>query len=378
MYQVSIRQLIALSLFSALLAGAIAACIVDRGEVRIAEPTVIADPSVADDETNNIEIYRAVSPGVVNITSKSFTETWFGVHPQEGTGSGSIIDEQGHVLTNYHVVRGASQLEVQIENEKYSARLVGADPDNDLAVIKVNAPRNKLTIVKLGTSNGLQVGQKVLAIGNPFGLQRTLTTGIISGLERPLRDPATRRTIEGAIQTDASINPGNSGGPLLNARGEMIGINTAIYSPSGGSVGVGFAVPVDTAKKIVPDLIAKGYVSYPWLGVSTMPLNRRIAGAFDLPVAEGIIIGEVYRGSGAAAAGLRGAQARETIYGGIALDRLGDVILSIDGQQVRNTDDLQRVLKNKEPGQTVQVEVLRNNGRVTLPVRLSERPQELR
>ncbi|HET9531944.1 MAG TPA: trypsin-like peptidase domain-containing protein [Blastocatellia bacterium] len=378
MYQVSIRQLIALSLFSALLAGAIAACIVDRGDVRIAEPTVIADPSVADDETNNIEIYRAVSPGVVNITSKSFTETWFGVHPQEGTGSGSIIDEQGHVLTNYHVVRGASQLEVQIENEKYSARLVGADPDNDLAVIKVNAPRNKLTIVRLGTSNGLQVGQKVLAIGNPFGLQRTLTTGIISGLERPLRDPATRRTIEGAIQTDASINPGNSGGPLLNARGEMIGINTAIYSPSGGSVGVGFAVPVDTAKKIIPDLIAKGYVSYPWLGVSTMPLNRRIAGAFDLPVAEGIIIGEVYRGSGAAAAGLRGAQARETIYGGIALERLGDVILSIDGQQVRNTDDLQRVLKNKEPGQTVQVEVLRNNGRVSLPVRLSERPQELR
>jgi S1-C subfamily serine protease len=377
MYRVSIRQLMALSLFSALLAGAIAACILDRGEMRI-EPAVIADPSVASDEQNNIEIYRAVSPGVVNITSKSYAESWFGVHPQEGTGSGSIIDEQGHVLTNYHVVRGASQLEVQIENEKYPARLVGSDPDNDLAVIKISAPRNRLTVVKLGSSEGLQVGQKVLAIGNPFGLQRTLTTGIISGLERPLRDPATRRTIEGAIQTDASINPGNSGGPLLNPRGEMIGINTAIYSPSGGSVGIGFAVPVDTAKKIIPDLIAKGYVSHPWLGVTTMPLNRRIAGAFDLPVDQGIIIGEVYRGSGAAAAGLRGAQARETIYGGIVLERLGDVILSVDGQGIKNTDDLQRALKNREPGQTVQVEILRNNERVKLPVRLSERPQETR
>ncbi|HWP42440.1 MAG TPA: trypsin-like peptidase domain-containing protein [Blastocatellia bacterium] len=377
MYRVSIKQLVALSLFSALLAVAIAACIMDRGEIPI-EPAVIADPSVADDEQNNIEIYRAVSPGVVNITSKRFTETWFGVYPQEGTGSGSIIDEQGHILTNYHVVKGASQLEVQIENEKYPARIVGTDPDNDLAVIKVNAPRNRLTVVKLGTSSGLQVGQKVLAIGNPFGLQRTLTTGIISGLERPLRDPATRRTIEGAIQTDASINPGNSGGPLLNARGEMIGINTAIYSPSGGSVGIGFAVPVDTAKKIIPDLISKGYVPHPWLGITTMPLNRRIASAFDLPVEEGIIIGNVYRGSGAAAAGLRGAQARETIWGGIALEELGDVILSVDGQRVRNTDDLQRVLKDKEPGQTVQVEVLRGNGRVTVPVRLSERPQDIR
>jgi S1-C subfamily serine protease len=193
-----------------------------------------------------------------------------------------------------------------------------------------------------------------------------------------LRDPSSRRTIEGAIQTDASINPGNSGGPLLNTRGELIGINTAIYSPSGGSVGIGFAVPVDTAKKIIPDLIAKGYVAHPWLGISTMPLNRRIAGAFELSVDEGIIIGQVYGGSGAAAAGLRGAQARETVYGGIVLERLGDVIVSIDGQRVKNTDDLQRTLKGKEPGQTVQVEVLRNSNRLTLPVRLSERPQDPR
>ena len=232
-------------------------------------------------------IYRVVSPGVVNITSKGYRRNMFGVYPTEGSGSGAIIDEQGHILTNFHVVQGARELEVQVESDKYPARLIGTDPDNDLAIIKINAPRANLTLVKLGSSQGLQVGQKVLAIGNPFGLQRTLTTGVISGLERPIQSPRTGRTIEGAIQTDASINPGNSGGPLLNARGEMIGINTQIISPNEGSVGIGFAVPVDTAKKIIPDLIAKGYVAYPWLGISSVPVNARMAAEYQLPVQEG-------------------------------------------------------------------------------------------
>jgi len=388
MYTVTARQLATLALFSALLAGAIVACIKDRPET--AKPgsgvvseiglqgTVIADPSVATDEQNNVEVYQNVSPGVVNVTSKSFAESWLGIYPQEGSGSGSIISEEGHILTNYHVVSGAQQLEVQIENEKYPATLIGGDPDNDLAVIKVSGARTRLTVVKLGTSKELRVGQKVLAIGNPFGLQRTLTTGIISGLERPLREPGSRRTIEGAIQTDASINPGNSGGPLLNSRGEMIGINTAIYSPSGGSVGIGFAVPVDIAKKIIPDLIAKGYVSYPWLGVTTMPLNRRIATAFSLPIQQGIIVGDVYRGSGAASAGLKGAQVREDFWGNISLERLGDVIVSIDRSPIANAEDLQRALKNKKPGDSVDVEVLRQGARLTVPVRLSERPQNVR
>src|SRR6185369_12784687 len=208
--------------------------------------------------------------------------------------------------------------------------------DNDLAVIKIEPSRDhRFTAVSLGSSSGLQVGQKVLAIGNPFGLQRTLTTGIISGLERPLRDPASRRTIQGAIQTDASINPGNSGGPLLNSKGEMIGINTAIYSPNGGgSVGIGFAVPVDIAKKIVPELISKGYVSRPWLGISSFPINVRIARAFDLPVNEGLMIINVARGSGAATAGLRSAALNQDFWGNTTIQRMGDVILAIDGKKI--------------------------------------------
>ena len=377
MYRVSGKQLLGLALISGLLAAVIVACAGRALDpARLIERPVIADPTVATDEQNNIEIYRTVSPAVVNITSKSYTETWYGVLPSEGSGSGSIIDAKGYILTNFHVVQGAQQLEVQIGTQKYPAKIVGTDPDNDLAVIKITPPREGVKLVKLGTSKGLEVGQKVLAIGNPFGFQSTLTTGIISGLERPIRDPATRRTLEGAIQTDASINPGNSGGPLLNAKGEMIGINTAIISPSGGSVGIGFAVPVDIANKIIPDLIDKGYVPHPWLGISTLgPLNRGIANYFNLPVEEGLIVGEVYRGSGAASAGLRGAAVRERVFGGVSLEQLGDVIVSIDGQPVRNTDELQHALRDKQPNQTVQVELVRQARKVTVPVRLSERPQ---
>jgi S1-C subfamily serine protease len=377
MYRVSAKQLVFVALFSALLAGVIVACAqraLERKAVSV-EPVAIADPTVATDEQNNIEIYRAVSPGVVNITNTGYQENFWGVFPSQGTGSGSIIDDRGYILTNYHVIQGATQLEVQVENDKFPGKVVGTDRDDDLAVIKVEVPRShRLTVVKLGTSKGLDVGQKVLAIGNPFGLQRTLTTGIISGLERPLRDQVARRTIAGAIQTDAAINPGNSGGPLLNAKGEMIGINTAIQpNAGGGSIGIGFAVPVDIANKIIPEILSKGYVSRPWLGVSTWPLDQRIAGAFRLPVAEGIIVGDVYRGSGAAAAGLRPATVRESFYG-LSLQQLGDVILAVGGRKVGNTDDLQNALQDRKPGETVDVELLRQGSRVTVPVRLSERP----
>ena len=381
MYRVSAKQLVSVALFSALLAGVIVACAqraLDHKAVSV-EPIAIADPTVATDEQNNIEIYRAVSPGVVNITNRGYQENFWGVFPSEGSGSGSIIDERGYILTNYHVIQGATQLEVQVENEKFPGKVVGTDRDDDLAVIKIEAPKGqRFTVVKLGTSKGLDVGQKVLAIGNPFGLQRTLTTGIISGLERPLRDQVARRTINGAIQTDAAINPGNSGGPLLNAKGEMIGINTAIQpNAGGGSIGIGFAVPVDLANKIIPEIISKGYVSRPWLGVSTMPLDRRIARAFELPVEEGIIVGDVYRNSGAASAGLRPATVRESIYG-ISLQQLGDVILTVGGRKVASTDDLQNALQDKKPGETVDVELLRQGRRITVPVRLSERPVEER
>ena len=381
MYRVSAKQLVFVALFSALLAGAIVACAQRALEGRAVsvEPVAIADPTVATDEQNNIEIYRAVSPGVVNITNHGYQENFWGVFPSEGTGSGSIVDERGYILTNYHVIQGATQLEVQVENDKFSGKVVGTDRDDDLAVIKIDAPRGqRLTVVKLGTSKGLDVGQKVLAIGNPFGLQRTLTTGIISGLERPLRDQVARRTINGAIQTDAAINPGNSGGPLLNAKGEMIGINTAIQpNAGGGSIGIGFAVPVDLANRIIPEIISKGYVSRPWLGVSMLPLTPRIARAFELQVEEGMIVGDVYRNSGAAAAGLRPAIVRDSIYG-MSLQQLGDVILTVGGRKVASADELQNALQDKKPGETVDVELLRQGKRVTVPVRLSERPVEER
>lgn len=381
MYRVSAKLLVSIALASALLAAIIVACgqrILERRGVPV-EPTAIADPSVATDEQNNIEIYRAYSPGVVNITSKGYQETIFGPYPSEGSGSGSIVDERGYILTNYHVVQGATQLEVQVENEKFPATVSGTDRDDDLAVVRIDARGHHLTTIKLGTSQGLEVGQKVLAIGNPFGLQRTLTTGIISGLERPLRDPAARRTINGAIQTDAAINPGNSGGPLLNSKGEMIGINTAIQaSAGGGSIGIGFAVPVDVAKKIIPEIISKGYVSRPYLGITTMPLNRQIARQLSLPVDQGLIIGDVRRGSGAAAAGLRGAVVREDFFGGLILQQLGDILVAIDGKKVASTDDLQNALQDRKPGQTVDVEVIRQGSSTTIPVRLSERPPEER
>ena len=381
MYRVSAKQLVFVALFSALLAGAIVACAQRALEGRAVsvEPVAIADPTVATDEQNNIEIYWAVSLGVVNITNHGYQENFWGVFPSEGTGSGSIVDERGYILTNYHVIQGATQLEVQVENDKFSGKVVGTDRDDDLAVIKIDAPRGqRLTVVKLGTSKGLDVGQKVLAIGNPFGLQRTLTTGIISGLERPLRDQVARRTINGAIQTDAAINPGNSGGPLLNAKGEMIGINTAIQpNAGGGSIGIGFAVPVDLANRIIPEIISKGYVSRPWLGVSMLPLTPRIARAFELQVEEGMIVGDVYRNSGAAAAGLRPAIVRDSIYG-MSLQQLGDVILTVGGRKVASADELQNALQDKKPGETVDVELLRQGRRVTVPVRLSERPVEER
>jgi len=385
MYRVTGRQLVFFAVLTAVLTGLVLK-VVQRASLErrigdVIEPTAIADPSVATEEQNNIQIYHSVSPGVVNITNRGYQRNFWGIFPSEGSGSGSIIDAEGHILTNFHVIQNARQLEVQIENNKYPATIVGTDRDDDLAVIKVDSPKTRLTVVKLGTSTGLEVGQKVLAIGNPFGLQRTMTRGIISGLERPIRDPVSRRTIEGAIQTDASINPGNSGGPLLNDRGEMIGINTMIYSTTGsqstaGSIGIGFAVPVDLAKKIIPTLISKGYVPRPWLGVSAMPLAPNIVQAFDLPVTEGMLVGDVYRGTGGASAGLRGAVITESFFGGATLQQIGDIIVSIDGQPVRSTDEFEHVLDNRKAGEVVQVGVYRDGRKMTVPVKLTEHPRD--
>lgn len=339
----------------------------------------LTDPSVATDEKNNQEVYRAMSPGVVNITTTTLVRDFFAVYETTaGSGSGSIIDKEGHILTNFHVVQQAREIEVSLaNNKKYKARALGADPDNDLAVLKIDAPAAELQPIPLGTSKELFVGQKVLAIGNPFGLDRTLTTGIVSGLSRPIRSEMTGRLIEGVIQTDAAINPGNSGGPLLDSRGRQVGINTLIYSPSGGSVGIGFAVPIEAAKRIIPDILTYGRVRKPKLGISSLPLSPRLAEALELSVQEGLLVMQVEPGSAADRAGIQGGNERAQMGRQIILIG-GDVITTIDNQPVKSRDDLDRVLNNKNLGDTVQVEFYRNGRKQRVNVTLSELPSAKR
>lgn len=382
MYRLSGRQILLIAIISGLFAAASVA-LFERFSNRVepsqaafseAPPAGITDPAVATDEQNNIEVYRTLSPGVVFIHSTSYARDWLGfVEPQEGSGSGSILDQQGNILTNYHVIEGAQKLSVSMGGKKdYAAMIVGGDPDTDLAVIRlIEKPAGMLTVVPMGDSDKLAVGQKVLAIGNPFGLDRTLTTGVISGLQRPIR-ARNNRLIEGAIQTDASINPGNSGGPLLDSRGRMIGINSQILSPSGSSAGVGFAVPVSIAKRVVPQLLSSGKVRRPKLGISTRDVSA-IRNQVDLPVADGVLIVQVARGSGAANAGLRGLQQLES--GDV---ELGDIILGIDNDKVANSDDLFRVLDKHQIGETVRVQILRDGRRISVPVRLMDSPESRR
>jgi S1-C subfamily serine protease len=341
----------------------------------VSPPGNITDPSLATDEQNNIEVYKAASPGVVYIQSTTTMRDFFGLfsRPVEGAGSGSIIDEQGDILTNYHVIADAEKLTVSFGSGKnYPARVVGRDPDTDLAVIRLlETPKEALTIVPMGDSDKLIVGQKVLAIGNPFGLDRTLTTGVISGLQRPIR-AENGRQIEGAIQTDASINPGNSGGPLLDSHGRMIGINSQIESPSGASAGVGFAIPINIAKRIVPQLVRNGSVSRPKLGITPRDVEA-LGRQAQLPVSDGVLIWNTTPGGAAANAGLRGLV--QTEDGDI---ELGDIIVGIDGEKVGNTDDMYRVLDNHQIGDTANVEIVRRGRRLTVPVRLSGVPDRRR
>ena len=382
MYRLSARQILLIALISGLFAaGAIA--VVDRVSNRLqparaayseSAPGNITDPATATDEQNNIEIYRTLSPGVVNVHSTSYARDFFGfVEPQEGSGSGSVIDQDGNILTNYHVIEGAQKLAVSFGGQKnYAAKVVGGDPDTDLAVIKlIERPKEALTIVPLGDSDKLEVGQKVLAIGNPFGLDRTLTTGVISGLQRPIR-ARNNRQIEGAIQTDASINPGNSGGPLLDSHGRMIGINSQILSPTGASAGVGFAVPVNIAKRIVPELLRSGEIRRPKLGISTRDVEA-LKGQVELPVSDGVLIWQIAPGGPAANAGLRGLT--QTENGDV---EIGDVIVGIDNEKVANTDELYRLLNKHAVGDQVQVQILRNGRRMSVPVRLTETPDTRR
>ncbi|MFH1726435.1 MAG: trypsin-like peptidase domain-containing protein [Elusimicrobiota bacterium] len=315
------------------------------------------------DEKSTISLFRKATDSVVYITSLAVGRDFFSFNVFEipqGTGSGFIWDEDGHVVTNYHVIRNADAFKVTLaDHSVWDARLVGSALHKDLAVLKIDAPEERLKPIPVGASNDLQVGQKVYAIGNPFGLDQTLTTGIISALGREIQS-VTRRPITGVIQTDAAINPGNSGGPLLDSAGRLIGVNTAIYSPSGAFAGVGFAMPVDTMLRIIPQLIRHGKVIRPGLGVILHEdyLAERIG-------VKGVLIQQVGRRSAAAGAGLRATR----------LDRhgrlvMGDVIVGLDGKGISTTDDLYKALDEREVGQSVAVTVLREGREREVKVRL--------
>ena len=330
------------------------------------------DTPLTEDESINIRIYESRSRGVVNITSTTLEYTWFlEVVPRQGVGSGVVIDKKGHIVTNYHVIRDAERLEVTLyDKEKYEAKRVGIDPINDIAVLKIDCPEEKLYPAQLGRSDDLKVGQKVLAIGNPFGLDQTLTTGIISSLQRTLRTDFG--LIDDVIQTDAAINPGNSGGPLLNRRGEVIGINTAIFSRTGESAGIGFAVPVNTLSRILPDLLEHGQVLRAWFGVQGQPLSRRLAEALRLPVEQGLLVAQVESGSSADQAGIRGGQ-RRAFFGNIPLLIGGDVIVALGGQPVTSMVDIASILEDRRPGDMISVVYYRGEERIEMEMRLEGR-----
>ncbi len=332
--------------------------------------------SVTEDEKNNISVYQKVADGVVNITSIAIQmDFFFNIFPSQGSGSGSIIDSKGHILTNHHVVANAQKLEVTLaDGSKWPAKLVGSDPDNDLAVIKIEAPREKLKVIPMGDSRNLRIGQKVLAIGNPFGLERTLTTGVISSLGRTIRSEGGY-LIEDVIQTDAAINPGNSGGPLLNSEGEIIGINSAIISPSGGSVGIGFAIPVNTAKRVIPELIAKGYVTYPWIGATIQPLLPEVARYLKLKIERGAMIAETVKGGPADRAGLKGGNQRIQV-GNMIVIVGGDIVVKVDQHEVKSHDDLIRYIREKKPGDSILLKIFRKGKVEEVKVTLGERPRK--
>jgi S1-C subfamily serine protease len=330
--------------------------------------------SLDPEEQNNILVYRKNIPSVVNVTSRAMTVDFFyGLVPQEGQGSGFVIDKDGHILTNYHVVANANQLEVTMHNhKKYKATVIGSDPAHDLAVIQIKA--SDLVPAVLGDSRNLQVGQKVYAIGNPFGLAGTMTRGIVSSI-RPVREP-NGATIDEAIQTDAAINPGNSGGPLMNWHGEVIGINTMILSSVGQNSGVGFAIPINTAKAVLNDLMTVGRVRRPALGVRTIPISSELADEIGLPADYGLLIVQVIPGDSADQAGLRGGTERAYL-GNIPITLGGDLIVAIDGEKIEDEDDLVQIMNNHRAGDTVKVTIYRGKKKMDVSVSLAEAREQV-
>lgn len=343
--------------------------------------TASTAPAFTSDEENNIEIYKSARLATVNVTSTVLRETWFfQVYPSQGTGSGFILNDGGEILTNNHVVSGSRELSVTLsDHKKYKATILGVDSRNDLALIKISANR-KLPFLHLGDSDNLQVGQKVLAIGNPFGLEGTLTTGIVSSLGRSLQGE-NNSVLEDMIQTDAAINPGNSGGPLLDSHGNVIGINTAIFGSQtsmgeAGSIGIGFAMPINRAKAMLDEFHRSGHISRPILGVQVILVQGDLAEELHLPAEGGLLLQHVEPGSAADEAGLRGPTER-VLAGNYPLGIGGDLITAIDGVAVAQADALQRAMNRKRGGDVMDLTIFRNGRTMKVKVTLGSAPQRL-
>jgi S1-C subfamily serine protease len=331
----------------------------------------------SESERENITIYERLNSAVVNITTETMAINWFlEPVPQEGSsGSGSIIDTRGYILTNNHVIENAYKVFVNLaDGSQFEGTVVGIDPENDIAVLKFDPPRGmEMRTIPYGDSGSLKVGQKVLAIGNPFALERTLTVGIVSGLGRPIQT-SRQHIIRDMIQTDASINPGNSGGPLLDTQGRMIGINTMIYSPSGGSVGIGFAVPVNTAKRVVTELIQFGKVRRGWIDATVVQIFPSLVRYAKLPVNSGMLVSRTRRGGLAERAGLR--QGSEPVqYGRSVIYLGGDIITSVNGMKINTLADLYSSLEACKPGDRVKVIINRNGNENSLEIVLADREE---
>jgi S1-C subfamily serine protease len=334
---------------------------------QVAPPALPAEVlrSVDADEQINIRVYAAVNRSVVNITTANEAGGFFGEETSSGTGSGFVIDTRGHILTNYHVVEGAESVQVTLsDGSTHDAEVIGVDASNDVAVVRVRVGSDRLVPVALGDSSKLLVGQKILALGNPFGLERTLTTGIISSLDRSLR-AKNGRMIKGIIQTDAAINPGNSGGPLLNSRGEVIGMNTAILSQVGQSAGISFAVPINAITRILKPLIDHGRVILADLGITRVFTTN-----------EGLLVMGLTEGGPAERAGIQPIRMKVVRYGSALYRRLdpdsADVLVAIDGKPVHNVDELLTVVESHAPGDVVKITVSREGKLVEIPIRLGQ------
>src|ERR1700733_6482430 len=334
-------------------------------------PATSGEAGLDPTEAENVRIYKKAAPAVANIVTRTVEyDFFFNPVPVEGAGSGFLMDNDGHILTNFHVVQGAQTIEVTLgDQSRYKGKLVGSDPNNDIALIQIDLQGRKIAPLPLGDSRNLQVGQRVLAIGNPFGFQSTLTTGIVSSLGRTVQ---TRENtfIDEAIQTDASINQGNSGGPLLNSHGEVIGINSAIYTtPTGTTAGIGFAIPINTAKRVANDLVTRGRVRHATLGAEGRALWPRLAEALNLSTQQGILVELVEPGGPAAQAGIRGGT-KSLTDGSQKLKIGGDILIAIDAKKITSQSDLSLLLNRSQPGDTVTVTIVRDGKKMNLPVKL--------